>query len=154
MPRNLPFTLFLASLLALPACRNPHPKADPKLAAELSPLVYPGQAPLGPDLDILVIRHGPHIQIANREPRSFGNVQVWLNQQWVSKIDRLAIGSDNRSDLTHFVNHYGEQYPTAGFLAPDRSLRLVLAELYDPTANQRHRLNVQLKPDVQTGLVP
>jgi len=37
-------------------CRNPHPKADAKLAAELSTLVYPGEAPLGADLDVLVIR--------------------------------------------------------------------------------------------------
>lgn len=144
----------LAEVVAVAGCRNPHPMADAKLAAELSPLVYPGEAPLGPDLDILVIRNGKHLTLANREPRSMDNVQIWPNQQWVANVSRLSIGSNNRLNLTHFVNHYGEQYPTAGFLQPERSLRLVLAELYDPESNQRHRLNVQLKPDVETGLVP
>lgn len=146
--------LTAAVALATTACRNPHPKAEAKLAAELSRLVYPGQAPLGADLDVLVIRDGKHLTLANREPRSMDNVQIWLNQQWVTKVSRLSIGSQNRLDLRHFVNHYGEQYPTEGFLQPERSLRLVLAELYDPATNQRHRLSVQLEPEVETGLVP
>jgi hypothetical protein len=143
-----------AVVAGLASCRNPHPKAEAKLAAELSPLVYPGEAPLGADLDVLVIRDGAKLKLANREGQSFDDVQVWLNQQWVAKVGRLSIGSDNKFDLRHFVNRYGEQYPTAGFLQPERSLRLVLAELYDPETNQRHRLNVQLKGEVTTGLVP
>jgi hypothetical protein len=127
------------------------PKADPKLAAELSKLAYPKDAPLGPDLDVLVVRTGGALELVNRTPSTYRNMQVWLNQQYVARIDAVQIGSPeglgaaasrNRLDLARFINLHGEPFPTGGLLAPEKSFPVVLAELFDPATGKRHRLLV------------
>lgn len=104
---------------------------------------YPENAEYGPDLDIVVVRHPDTIQLINRTPHHHDDLELWLNQQYVSDIDRIAIGTDNRMPLSQFINAYRETYPTGSFLRPDRSERLVLAELYDRERDLRYRLVVQ-----------
>jgi hypothetical protein len=72
-------------------------------------------------------------------------VHLWLNQQYVARIDRIAIGANNRFSLKRFVNRHGEGFPTAEFLAPDEARPVVSAELYDPETKRRHRLNVRME---------
>jgi hypothetical protein len=105
---------------------------------------YPKAAPLGDDLDILIIRHGWDIQLVNRTPRSYRDVQLWLNQQYVGDVNRIQIGAQNSVPLSDFVNSHREAYPVGGFLDPDRGYPLVLAELFTPTDGKRHRLLVRL----------
>lgn len=117
----------------------------PRPSAELAQAVppYPIDAQVGPDLDVVVVRSGGQIELVNRTPRAYESVVLWLNGQFVRPVDRVAIGSNPGLPLREFVNGYGEGFPTGSFLRPERSAVLVLAELYDPQVNVRHRLVVQ-----------
>ena len=120
------------------------PKADPELAEKLSKVVYPGAAEaMGDDLNMVAEQNGRSLRLRNFEPRSFADVQLWLNQQYVSQVDAISIGQDNTLDLVAFINEHGEPFPTGSFLSPDKAKRLVLIELFDPATGKRHRLVVQ-----------
>jgi hypothetical protein len=118
---------------------------------ERAALRYPADAPYGPDLDVRLLRKGKIVRVVNREPRTFRDGQLWLNRQYVRPVEMLAIGNGNRFELSRFINRYEESFPLAELLAPDESAPLVLAELYDPEANVRHRLTVQ--PIIDRDLV-
>lgn len=104
---------------------------------------YPGDATEGPALDVVVTRERDQIRLVNRTPRTYDDLQLWLNAQYVAPVDRVAIGGDNVMRLPGFINGFGEAYPVGSFLRPERSAKLVLAELYDPHAKLRHKLVVQ-----------
>jgi len=110
------------------------PKADADLAASLRQFEYPAAAPYGDDLDIELVVSGNTVTIANRTARAYRDVQLWLNQQHVTTVGHLPIGSGHRLQLSDFINEHGEPFPVGGFLNPDRSYPVVLAELYDPDA--------------------
>lgn len=133
-------TLLLAvASLALGGCSI---TADERLAAELSKINYPRSAPLGDDLDIVVERFGTEVTFTNRTARSFRNVQVWLNQQYVNTPATVLAGSDNSNGISvgDFVDWHGRSYPYGGFLRPDWNYPIVLAEIFDPATGTRHRL--------------
>lgn len=116
---------------------------DPKLAGELAQLVYPADAALGNDLDIVLVRNGRHIELVNRTATVPGPAELWLNQQYVGAINSVAIGRGNQFDLIKFINEHGEAYPVGAVLQPDKSFPIVLAELFDPKTGLRHRLLVR-----------
>lgn len=124
-------------------CTNPRiiTAANPD---RLAATAYPGRAERGDDLDILVIRQGWNIQLINRTPHHYRDVQVWLNQQYVGDMKRIQIGTQNRTALSNFVNQYREPYPVGGILSPGQGYPLVHAELFDPATTKRHRLLVQV----------
>ena len=133
--------LMLLSLLT--ACATRPPSLDERAVERLAEIPYPAQAQRGENLDIIVVRDGAEIRVANRTARSFRDAQLWLNKQYLHPVERLAIGDDNRFDLTAFINHYREPFPVASFLRPDRAEDLVLAELYDPRTDTRYPLMVR-----------
>ncbi|MEX0777480.1 MAG: hypothetical protein WD042_17385 [Phycisphaeraceae bacterium] len=137
MPHRL---LPLFVLLSLAGCSLLPGAADPKLVGALSKETYPADAPLGEDLDVLVVVDGSSLQLVNRTPNTYEHMLLWLDQQWVGNVERIAIGTDNHLNLGKFINRHGEPFPTGTFLHPDRAFPVVLAELYDPAANVRHRL--------------
>jgi hypothetical protein len=143
--RFLPLLLLAASLsgcgIFVP------PEADPALAQQLSQLVYPKDAPLGADLDIVIVRHGSEIQLVNRTARATPAGAIWLNQQYVGLSQGLRIGTENTMDLIKFINEHGEAYPVGAVFQPEKSYPLVLAELFDPNTAQRHRLLVRPEPE-------
>jgi len=140
MPRFGSYTL-LALILSFAGCAAlTGPSADPRVAAELSKRAYPVDAKLGADLDILVLTDGTNLQLINRTARSYHGMQLWLNQQWVGQAGTVAIGTGNQRDLNQFINRFGEPYPSGSLLQPEKAIPVVLAELYDPGANIRHRL--------------
>lgn len=116
------------------------PQPDAQMAPELSKLRYPTDATLGPDLDILVAVNGGTMSLTNRTAHTYANRQLWLNQQYVGLVDKVAIGTENHFDLTQFINLHGECYPIGTFLQPENAFPLVLAELYDPVTKVRQRL--------------
>jgi hypothetical protein len=109
----------------------------------LSKLPYPETAPYGDDLDIIVVQESGKVQVANRTPDAYEHVQLWLNQQYVNEVDEVAIGARNELPLAGFINYYKESFPRGEFLRPRRAAKVVLAEIYNPTTEQRHRLVVQ-----------
>jgi hypothetical protein len=123
------------------------PEPDPALAAQLAPLVYPKDAPLGADLDIVIVRDGRNIQLVNRTARVYPPAAIWLNRQYVGLSAGIQIGTENKMDLVRFINEFGEAYPVGALLQPEKSYPLVLAEMFDTQTGQRHRLLVRPVPE-------
>ena len=150
MPRRFCITLGLALALApaLTGCsllgRQAGESAD---VEQLAATPYPKDAPLGQDIDIIVVRDGGALRLVNRTPHSYSDMDMWLNQEWLGKVDTVVIGADNYVQLPAFVNHHRERFPVGGILTPDKTLPVVLAELYNPATGQRHRLNTRVISD-------
>ena len=138
--RSVAFLALFLSPCIISCAQTP----PPEHLGELSRLSYPKDTQLGDDLNVVVVRKGEQIELANLTARAFDDVQLWLNQSYVGRVDRLDVGTDNRFTLRHFVNRHGEIYPVGAFLRPDKSLAVVLAELYDPATRRRHRLVVRM----------
>lgn len=100
---------------------------------------YPAQAALGADLDIVVTQAAGVVHVVNRTPRSYRNVQLWLNDQYVARVT-IDIGPDNRIALTRFINEHAEHFPIAGILTPDKGFPILSCILFDPATGKRHRL--------------
>ena len=110
---------------------------------ELSALEYPADADYGDDLDIVVVRKGQNLELANREPIVVEDKLLWLNRQYVTYVDRIVIGTGNTVSLDRCINQYQESFPRNQWLHPDRGRPVVLAELYDPDTQLKNRLLVQ-----------
>jgi hypothetical protein len=109
------------------------------------PRVYPAKAAVGEPLDIEVIRIGNGIVLENRTVQSYGDVQLWLNQEYGATLDSIPIGRRDAVAMRSFVNRHRERYPVARFLEPDADQPLVSAELLiDGT---RRPLTVRLTDD-------
>lgn len=122
--------------------------------AALSDMRYPRDAEHGQDLDIVVIRDGANLAMVNREPRRREAMFMWLNQQFVGRVETIEVGTGNRLDLARFVNEYGETFPLGGLLTPDKGAPVIQAELFDPATGLRHRVVTRLVDDqVLTGTV-
>ncbi len=130
----------LGAAAMLPGCSTQH--LDSPQAVELAKLKYPEEAQVGPALDIVVSTSGNDLRLANRTPRRYENMQLWLNRQYVRRVDAVVIGTDNEFSLPSFINSFREPFPTGGLLSPDERRPVVLAELYDPASNVRYPLTV------------
>lgn len=126
--------------------------ASPQTAQRLAAIDYPAEAPYGPDLDVLVIRSDADIRLVNRTARNYSAMQLWLNRQWVADSGLIQIGTDNMRLLTDFVNRLEEPYPVGTRLNPEKTQKLVLAELYNPAEGVRHRLVV--RPGNEQSITP
>jgi len=121
--------------------------APPMLGAEaerarLATLSYPAEAEYGPDLDIVVRREGKQLVLINRTARTYRDVRVWLNQQYVREVTQINIGPNHPVNLTRWGNLYREAFPVGTLLTPDAAFPVVLAELVDLGTGLRHRLLV------------
>lgn len=116
----------------------------PEAPAPLWSLKYPGDKQLfAGDIDITVIQDSKSIKLTNRTVTSYKNVQVWVNQRYVTRVDNIPVGKTTSIPLKHLINQYGEKYPTPGLFRPDRSFPALLVEIYEPDQNKRYRLIVQ-----------
>jgi hypothetical protein len=115
---------------------NPVPNS-PRSARPWRP--YPAQAELGADLDIVVSQAAGVVHLVNRTPKSYRNVQLWLNDQYGAKVT-VEIGPGNRFALTRFINEHAEHFPIAGILTPDKGFPILSCILFDPATGKRHRL--------------
>lgn len=127
----------LMPILGCQASRLPQP----------NPVVYPAETEYGDDLDIIVQRQGRgSILINNRTAVPYEDMVLWLNRQYVRAMPRIQIGTENNLfDLAGWLNQHGEKFPVGGLLRPEQSRPVVLAELFDPVTNKRHRLVVRDK---------
>ena len=139
----LTFALLLVAVWGLTGCAQDPPMVDGTAAEALASLRYPGKSPYGPDLDIVVIREGSSITLTNRTARSYADMQIWLNQQYVRQAEPITIGKNDEVHLATFVNRLRESFPIGSFLQPETAKAVISAELYDPAGNVRYRLTVQ-----------
>ncbi len=137
----------LGLLVTLSACQN-KPQPDPQDAQQLANTPYP-QHTDPDDLDIVVTRDGPALLLTNRTPVAYRSVQLWINQQYVYQAQHIPVGSETRFELSGFVNRHGESFPIGGFLTPDKTRPVVLAEMYIPTKTHPDHTQPKLskKPD-------
>jgi len=142
-----------AGLLTLSACASSKVLTDTHAIA-LSQLTYPNDAEHAPDQDIEVFRVRDKLRVINRSTRTFTNVQLWLNQQWVTDIDHIDVGTGkhgglvtaNEFVLDSFVDQYRRPYPVGTLLSPDKTQQLVFAEIFVPEEGKRYRLAVRYEP--------
>lgn len=142
-----------AGLLMLSGCASDKALTDAHAVA-MSQLVYPNDAEHAPDLDIEVFRVRDKLRVINRSTRTFTNVQLWLNQQWVTDIGHIEIGTGkhgglvtaNEFSLDSFVDQYRRPYPVGTMLSPDKTQQLVFAEIFVPEEGKRYRLTVRYEP--------
>lgn len=139
--RLFPLILLTIVACALGGCQKP--ALDAAEVDQLSRLNYPIDSEYGDDIDVIVVPAQDTIRLANRTPYAYNNVQVWLNRQYVSEVGRVEIGTGNVLPLARFVNYYQEPFPRGSFLRPRRGEKIVLAEIYDPDSQRRHRMVVQ-----------
>ena len=144
--------LALAILFATGCSTLRDATAPPRTIERLAELDYPTDAPHGPDFDLLLVRSANELRIVNRTANSYAGYQLWLNQQYVADSSSIQIGTENYRRLTDFINRFEEPYPVGTLLNPDQTHPLVLAELYDPRENLRHRLVV--RPGNQESIIP
>ena len=123
--------------IPVPGLGGARAPADPVALGPWTP--YPEQAALGADLDMIVTQGRGILKVDNRTPRSFKDVQLWLNLQYVAQVT-IHIGSGNPAPLTEFRNKHGEHFPIAGFLTPDKGFPILSCILFDPATGRRHRL--------------
>lgn len=130
--------------LRMPTLSQPVPVEEPVEPGRWTP--YPGEAELGADWDIIVLQGKESIRLNNQTPRTYSDVQVWVNQQYVADVATIKIGPGNRVPLASLVNEHGETYPIPGFLTPDHAFPAVLCEIFDPADGKRHRLLSRVAP--------
>lgn len=149
MRRCLVLLVLCLIALSVSACNPFVPVRRPPQQAigDWRSLRYPADAPLGTDLDIVVVRDRTAIEMINHTPRSYHNHQIWINQEYVTRAELIRIGTGNRFELASFINKHDQLFPIGAFLAPDRTRRIVLAELFDTAARKRHRLVVRRDED-------
>ena len=114
-----------------------------ELRAELGNLQYPKDAEYAPNADLVAVRNGSNLHIANRTARRFAGMQLWINQQYVYPIGDVEIGTMNPVDLDACTNKFEQPFPEGSFLRPEAGFPVVLAELYSPQSNLKYRINVQ-----------
>lgn len=127
--------------LRMPTLRKPVPVEEVVVPARWTP--YPQKAPLGDDWNIIVKQSKDALHLTNQTPRSYQNVQLWVNQQYIADVPSIAIGSGTTVKLASFINQHHEIYPVPGFLTPDHSFPVLLCEIFDQADGQRHRLLVR-----------
>lgn len=116
-------------MLVVGACDAPPSTIGPELVRHLAQIPYPS-APVGTDLDIVVVQDEGEIILANRTARSYPSSYLWINQQYVGLLDQVPIGSEVRFQLVDFINENGEPFSVGGPLTPDKTETVVLAELF------------------------
>ncbi|MAX23753.1 MAG: hypothetical protein CMJ19_04540 [Phycisphaeraceae bacterium] len=145
------------AVVALPPAESATPVAEDVPAADVkAEVVEPVGAPplwslkypaskeqFAGDLDMTVIQDRKSIKITNRTVKTYNDVQVWVNQRYVTRVDSIPAGKTTSVALKLLMNQYGEKYPVPGLFRPDRSFPALLVELVEPNTNQRHRLIVQ-----------
>ncbi len=148
MKRLIALLVLMSALASLTACNTVGLGRAPEHARieQLSKLIYPKDSDRGQDLDILVVRRGASLTFVNRTPRVYNDVEIWLNQQYVNTLGKIEIGQPGQNtdyNLAAFYNRHAEHYPIGSFLTPEKNMKLLVAELFDPATGLRHHLLVQ-----------
>jgi hypothetical protein len=127
--------------MRLPTFRKPVPIAEVVTVSQWT--AYPKKAAVGDDWNIIVHQTTDSLLLTNQTPRTYQQVQLWVNQQYITDVESIKIGSGNTVKLGSFINKHGETYPVPGLLTPDHSFPVLLCEIFDPDDGKRHRLMVR-----------
>jgi hypothetical protein len=130
-------------IVMVSGCQSDRPALEAARVVELSGMRYPENEAWGPDLDVVVVREGRKLRLVNRTARVYEGVRLWVNQQYVSELMNVEIGTENEVALNEVVNEYGEAFAVGSFLQPDKGMTVVSAELHDEDGSVRHKLVVQ-----------
>ena len=115
--------LLLTAASLLSGCNRPN--FNPKLATE----PYPFELHTTDTLPIQVFRDGSSLEIVNSTERSWGEVTIWVNQQYAHDLPSLGVGEHVTLHLTNFRNDYGEQFNAGGFFRTRQPTPVRLVEL-------------------------
>jgi hypothetical protein len=116
--------LLLTVVLALTAsgCRQLY---KPEMATP----AYPQELHTAETIDMQVFRDGESIEIVNATPRSFQDINVWINQRFTQPVDDLPAGGRVRLSIWDFWDLRGERMIGGGFFATDDPTPVILVEI-------------------------
>ncbi len=94
---------------------------------------YPHHLNQANSIDIQVFRDKKWLEIVNSKPRSYRDVDLWINQRYVSHLDVLPAGRTVRLSLLEFYDERGEGVSAGGLLrtreqTPVRLVQMQLGE--------------------------
>jgi hypothetical protein len=90
---------------------------------------YPSGTPIGPTLNVQVVRDGTQITITNTGASPIPATTLWLNQWYSRPIDEVGVGETARFNLREFRDVFSEPFRAGGFWATDAGVPLVAAHL-------------------------
>lgn len=100
------------------------------LALHVAPVEGAMSAQAAPRVsDIQVFRNGADIEIVNSLPRTFRDVDVWVNQQYVRHVDEIPAGATVRLSLREFYDELGEPFNAGGFFRRIEPTPVVMVEI-------------------------
>jgi hypothetical protein len=152
--RRNPWNIAAAFALLFPitACA-PIPPGSPQATSQTPSIPYPKDTTLR-DLDIVAVREKGQLLLTNRTPAAYARVQVWINQQYVQEVRSLPVGQTVPLPLNDFINQEGERFPLGGLLSPDKTIVIVLTELYLPERGATSSMqNVPLEEKIRYRLL-
>ena len=90
---------------------------------------YPYHLHQANSIDIQVFRDKKWMEIVNSTPRSYHNVDLWINQRYVSPLDVLPAGKTVRLSLLEFYDERGEGVSAGGLLRTREPTPVRLVEM-------------------------
>ena len=101
-----------------------------------------------------VFRNDTNIEIVNTTARSYRNVDVWVNQRYVSHVEAIPAGETISLSLWDFKDEYGNLFNAGGFFRtyPPTPVRMVEIQVSseDPliglVAIRREEITVPAEP--------
>ena len=113
----------IVSAVVLPGC------ARPLYDAAHATRPYPKQLHQAGSVDIQAFRDGPRLEIVNSTPRSYRDLDVWINQRYLAHLDAMAAGQTVVMSLWDFWDERGDRLSAGGFWRTQRPTPVRLIEL-------------------------
>lgn len=90
---------------------------------------YPQELHHANSVNIQVFRHDTSIEIINATTQSFKDFDVWINQQFVHRLETLPAGQTVSVSLWEFYDVRGESFNAGGFWRADEPGLVRLVEI-------------------------
>jgi hypothetical protein len=114
---------FVAGIAALSGCQPA--SYNPAMATR----AYPEQLHTTDTVDMQVFRDDTTIELVNTTANTYTDVDVWLNQRYVLRVDELPAGGSLTLSLWDFYDERGEVFNAGGLFRSVDPTPLRLVEL-------------------------
>ncbi len=90
---------------------------------------YPDDLHHANSVNIQVFRHDTSIEIINATTQSYNDFDLWINQRYVHRLDKLPAGQAVHVSLWEFYDVRGESFNAGGFWRADEPTSVRLVEI-------------------------
>jgi hypothetical protein len=124
-PRRTTIALALPPMILMIAATGCRQLYNPRMAAP----PYPEELHTTQTIDMQVFRDGESITIVNATPRSFRDIDIWINKRFTQPVDELLAGGSVRLSIWDFWDVRGERMIGGGFFATDDPTPVLLVQI-------------------------